>query len=268
MAGWRGNKPWSALLDKLFDSDKVEIVNWKTPMKYKIIICLSLLIIGSGLSSVFAKNAPTSAEQLRSEVESALKAKDANALMGLFNWQGVSDNFKTMMAKMVADMPNHEWTAVKLAPLPADFQATNELNGIRYRPNVEVAGWIVVEFTPKGNATQLIYGKSGDAYYLSCNVEEKIPGPFTKAKALSIMVMGTEDMKSISGSCIFVQSGKEIKHTISERGTSFLGDYIKSCTVQKTADDGETMQLTIEEDGKQIFDSQEITNKEIVYEKK
>ena len=237
-------------------------------MKYKAIVCLSLLIIGSGLSSAFAKDAPASAEQLRAEVESALKAKDASALIGLFNWQGVSDNFKTMMGKMAADMTNHEWTAVKLAPLPDDFQATNVVNGIRYRPSVAVTGWIVVEFTPKGNAAQLPYGKSGDAYYLSCNVEEKIPGPVTKSKALSITVMGTEDMKSISGSCVLVQNGTEYKHNISERGTSFFGDYIKSCTVQKTADDGETMQMTIEEDCKQIFDSQEITNKEIVYEKK
>jgi hypothetical protein len=118
-------------------------------MKYKAIVCLSLLLIGSGLTSAFAKDPPASAEQLRAEVESALKAKDASALIGLFNWQGVSDNFKTMMGKMAADMTNHEWTAVKLAPLPDDFQATNVVNGIRYRPSVAVTGWIVVEFTPK-----------------------------------------------------------------------------------------------------------------------
>src|ERR1039457_1834301 len=108
----------------------------QTHMKYEIIVCLSLLIIGSGLSSVFAKDAPTSAEQLRVEAESALKAKDANALMGLFNWRGVSDNMKTRMSKMVAERPKQEGPAVRLAPLPADFQATNEVNGIRYRPSV------------------------------------------------------------------------------------------------------------------------------------
>lgn len=238
-------------------------------MKYKIIVCLSLLIIGSGLSSVFAKDAPTSAEQLRSEFESALKAKDTNSLTELFNWQGVSDNMKTMMGNMIAEMPKHEWTAVELAPLPADFQATNEMNGIRYRPSVAVTGWIVVEFTPKGNAAQLPYGKSGDAYYLSCNVEEKIPGPITKSKILNIEVMGVADPGTFSGTYVFVQGGNEIKQNIRNRGASFYGDYVKSCTVQKTTGSDDSIQLTITEDGKTVFESDDVTNKEpIVYEKK
>jgi hypothetical protein len=238
-------------------------------MKYKAIVCLSLLLIGSGLTSAFAKDPPASAEQLRAEVESALKAKDASALIGLFNWQGVSDNFKTMMGKMAADMTNHEWTAVKLAPLPDDFQATNVVNGIRYRPSVAVTGWIVVEFTPKGNAAQLPYGKSGDAYYLSCNVEEKIPGPATKSKIINIEVMGVADPGTFSGNYVFVQSGNEIKQNIRNRGASFYGDYVKSCTVQKTTACDDSIQLTITEDGKTVFESDDVTNKEpIVYEKK
>jgi hypothetical protein len=238
-------------------------------MKYKAIVCLSLLLIGSGLTSAFAKDPPASAEQLRAEVESALKAKDASALIGLFNWQGVSDNFKTMMGKMAADMTNHEWTAVKLAPLPDDFQATNVVNGIRYRPSVAVTGWIVVEFTPKGNAAQLPYGKSGDAYYLSCNVEEKIPGPVTKSKIINIEVMGVADPGTFSGNYVFVQSGNEIKQNIRNRGASFYGDYVKSCTVQKTTGSDDSIQLTITEDGKTVFESDEVTNKDpIVYEKK
>jgi hypothetical protein len=235
----------------------------------RTIICLTSLITSLGLQTVLGKDAPTSAEQLRSEVESALKAKDARALEELFNWQGVSDNMKTMMSTMVAEMPKREWTAVKLAPLPADFQATNEVNGIRYRPSVPVTGWIVVEFTPKGNAARLPYGKSGDAYYLSCNVEENIPGPITKSKILNIEVMGLADPGTFSGDFVFVQGGKEIKQTIRNRGASFYGDYVKSCTVQKTTGSDDSIQLTITEDGKTVFESGEITNKEpIVYEKK
>jgi hypothetical protein len=105
-----------------------------------------------------------------------MKAKDANAFMGLFNLRGVSDKMKTILSQMVVEVPKHEWTAVKLAPLPADFQATNEVNGIRIRPNVVVSGEIVVEFGETTTALRLPYGKNGDAYYLSCPVEEKIPG--------------------------------------------------------------------------------------------
>jgi len=233
------------------------------------VVCLGFLITLFGLQTMLAKDAPDSAEQLRSEVEAALKAKDANALMGLFNWRGVSDTMKTMMSNMVAAMPKHEWTAVKLAPLPADFQATNEVNGIRYRPSVVITGWIVVEYTPKGNAAQLPYGKSDEAYYLSCNVEEKIPGPITKSKMLNLEVMGFGDPGTFSGTYVFVQGGKEIKKNISNRGASFYGDYIKSCTVQKTTGSADSIQLTITEDGKTVFESAEVTNQTpIVYEKR
>jgi len=238
----------------------------KTRTSLIVTALLTLLVIGF---SKHASAAPTSAEELRSEVESALKAKDANALVGLFDWQGVSDKMKTMMSGMITEMPKHEWTAVKLAPLPADFQATNEVNGIRYRPSVPVVDWIVVDFTPKGNSTQLPYGKSGDAYYLSCNVEEKILGAVTKSKILNIEVMGTADLGTFAGSYIFVQGGKEIKKNITYRGGSQYGDYVKSCTVQKTTDSDDAIQLTITEDGKTVFESEEVTNKTpIVYEKK
>ncbi len=234
----------------------------------KIIYLGSLMAI-LGLQPMPAKGAPSSAEQLRNEVEAALKAKDTNALIGLFNWRGVSDNMKTMMSTMAVELPKHEWTAVKLAPLPADFQATNEVNGIRYRPSVAVVGWIVVEFTPKGNAAQLPYGKNGDAYYLSCNVEEKIPGPITKSKLLNIEVMGLADPATFSGAFVFVQGGTETKKNIINRGASFYGDYVRSCTVQKTTGSAASIQLTITEDGETIFESEDVTNQTpIVYEKK
>jgi hypothetical protein len=222
-----------------------------------------------GLQTMPAKGAPSSAEELRSRVEAALKASNTNAFMALFNWEGVSEQRKSMMSTMVAAMPKHEWTAVKLAPLPADFQATNEVNGIRYRPSVVVGGWIVVEFTPKGNAAQLPYGKSGDAYYLSCNVAEKLPGPITKSKILNIEVMGLADPGTFSGTYVFVQGGREIKQNLSNRGAGFYGDYVKSCTVQKTTGSADSIQLTITEDGKTVFESEEVTNQTpIVYEKK
>ena len=235
----------------------------------RILLCLTLLLAGLGRQTASAKDAPASAEQLRVACESALNAKDTNALTELFQWQGVSGHMQTMMNAMVAELPKHDWVSVKLIPLPADFQATNELNGVRYRPSVPVIGLVNVEFTRKGNSMQLPYGKSGDAFYLACAVEEKLPGTFTKAKALAIMVMGTGDIKSVTGSCVFVQNGKEIKKNISERGTSFFGDYIKSCAVQKTTDDENSIQVTITEDGKSVFESEDVTNRTpVIYERK
>ena len=256
-------------LTSLFGRGSVFRLRMQNSMKYTIaFFCSILLITTAGLPSVLAEGVPTSAEQLRSEFETALKAKDTNSLMQLIYWQGVSDGMKTMVGTEIANLSKTDFVAVKLLPLPVGFQATNELNGIRYGPSVTVIGLIDVEFAKAGNSMQLPYGKSGDAFYVSCTVEEKIPGPFTRSKTLNIMVLGTADMKSISGSCIFVQNGKEIEKNLSKGGTGFFGDYIKSCTIRKNPDAGGTIQLIIEEDGKRAFDSQEITNNQVVYEKK
>jgi hypothetical protein len=143
----------------------------KTRTPLIIAALLTSLVIGC---SKHTYNPPASAEQLRGEFESALKAKDANGIIGMFYWQGVSDNMKSEVSKEITELVKHEWTAVRLAPFPADFKDTIEANGIRYRPSVPVIGWVVVDVLPKGNAAQYPYGKSGDTFYLSCNVEEKI----------------------------------------------------------------------------------------------
>jgi len=141
---------------------------------------LALLMTAALLIWLFAGNAkhtytsPTSAEQLRGEFESALKAKDVNGIIGMFYWQGVSDDFKSQTSQEISELVKHEWTAVRLAPFPADYQATIEANGVRYHPSVPVIGWVVVDALPKGNTAQYQYGKSGDTFYLSRNVQEKI----------------------------------------------------------------------------------------------
>jgi hypothetical protein len=141
---------------------------------------LALLITAALLIWLFTGNAkhaytsPTSADQLRGEFESALKAKDAEGIISMFYWQGVSDSFKSEMSNGIRELVKHDWTAVRLAPFPADYQAIIEANGVRYRPSVPVIGWVVVDALPKGNTAQFQYGKNGDTFYLSCNVQEKI----------------------------------------------------------------------------------------------
>ena len=113
------------------------------------------------MPSAFAKDPPTSAEQLRDRVELALKAKDTNAFMALFNWQGVSADMKSEM-----------------------------------------------------------------------HIKENISGKGNLSKA-------------------------------------FWGDYVQSCTVQKTSDSEATIQLIISENGKNVFESKEVESKDpIVYQRK
>ena len=94
-------------------------------------------------------SAPASAEQLRSEIETALKAKDTNAMMSLIYWKDVSENGKSIQAREVADMVTHGIVNVQLASWPTNLPLENDYNGIHYKPNLQVVGMINVKFTNK-----------------------------------------------------------------------------------------------------------------------
>ncbi|MDR3457876.1 MAG: hypothetical protein P4N60_10555 [Verrucomicrobiae bacterium] len=241
-----------------------------------VILCLNAVILAAGLPSASAKDAPTSAEQLRSELESAIKAKDRNALKSLFNEHGLSAEMKSIDDETFNDLvkPDSNIKSVKLSPLPADFHATNELNGVRYVPNVSVVGMVDVQFAEEGNSLQLPYGQKDGAFYMAGTTEEKTGAPFVKEKSIGVLIMGlsTPAPVTFTGSCVYLQNGKETTEDLSgDKGNlskAFWGDYVKSCTVKKTSDQG-WLKLKITEDNQTIFESQKITNQEpVVYLKK
>src|SRR5271170_1467327 len=51
---------------------------------------LMLLLSIAGLQPLFGKAAPTSESQLLQELNAGLKAKDKDAILALFNWDGVA----------------------------------------------------------------------------------------------------------------------------------------------------------------------------------
>jgi hypothetical protein len=239
----------------------------------QITLLVVLLSLFSKTPSAFAKDAPTSPEQLRDAVESALKTKDTNALAELVNWQGASDHMKSLTGGVINDLFKHPYSAVKLIGLPDGFRSIFERDGIRYSPNVSVVGMLEVDFSGMDRWVKLPYGKKDGGFYIPCTVEEQIPGPVIKSKTLAIMVTCSTrpDAQKLSGSFIYLEGGKEVKEAIDGKGNfnkSFWGEYIKSCTVRKTSSDDDPIQLMIMEDGKTMFQSEEVTNNEpIVYKR-
>ena len=237
-------------------------------------VWLSLFITIAGIFSSSAGQPPVSAEHLRGAFEWAINTRDTNGLLELFNWQGVSDHIKQGMRNQVEYMFQQKITAVKLAPLPADFQPDTEISGTRYKQNVTVVGQIEVDFDPKGTYLRLPFGTNGNAYFLSCTIEEKLHLVPTTPQPLDILVKGSAmaDATMLSGSFVYVRDGQELKEEINARGNfskGFFGDYIKSCTVQKQASDRHQIRLIIMEDGKKLFESESVTNETpIVYERK
>jgi hypothetical protein len=222
-------------------------------------------------------DAPKSAEQLLKQFKKAVKAKDKEAVMRLVNWQGVTNEMKVQQQEILDHILQMEIKDIKLTSLPADFKSVHELYGVRYHPNVVIVGYINMKCSKGKNysdETQIPYGKKNNAFYLAGVIEERISWPTTKEKSLNVSVMGLTAPKPVSftGTYIYIKGGEEIKGDISgDQGNlsrAFWGDYIKSCKVQKISDFG-SIQLTISENGKKVFESEEVkTNDPIIYEKK
>jgi len=234
-----------------------------------------LAVVFFGFAIVFNSiSAPTSAEQLRSAVEAAFMAKDTNAVLALFNWQGVSDKVKSSLSRQIAYMANQDVASVNLLPLPADRQLTNELDGVRYYPNVHVEGLIDIESTAKGNSSQINYGESGGTFYIAGTAQETFDANAKKSTILAVIVMGDFPKESpgiLTCSYVYVANGKENTdgfQCTNNLSKSFRGDYIKSCKVTKVSGTG-SYELEIDEANKTVFDSDMVeTNDSISYEKK
>jgi hypothetical protein len=230
--------------------------------------------IGSNVFAAPIISPPISAEQLRNQLEVAVKAKDTNAVLSLVNWKGVSSEMKAETSSEMADSLNQGVFRIKLLPLPSDQQLTNEMNGIRYSPNVHVLGLINLESPVKGNDSQIPYGESGGKFYIAGVVQEILNPQAKKAKSLGVMVMGLFPSQSpgiLTCSYIYLNDGKEKSDSFrctNNLSKAFWGDSIKSCTVKKISGQG-SFQLMINEDGQTVFDSDMVeTNNSITYEKK
>ena len=239
----------------------------------KQFLAVSFLAFATVLNS-FSAPPPTSAEQLRSQFETAMKANDTNAVLALVNWKGVSDQMKSDVSMQMAFLAGHSVASVKLLPLPTDHQLTNEFNGVRYYPNVHAEGLVDVELTAKGNNMQIPYGESGGAFYIAGTVQETFDAHAKKSTPLAVMVTGLfpkEDPGILTCSYVYVSAGNERTGSFQFTNSwniSFWGDYIKSCKVTKVSGSG-SYELKIDEANKTVFDSDMVeTNESISYEKK
>jgi hypothetical protein len=254
-------------------------------MKHQLyILCLIFLIKVCNPTPLCAKDAPTSAEQLRSDLASALNAKNTNAVMSLFNGEGDASGSKespglteTMIRVQISAMLQTNVVSVKLSPLPTGFQPAqaNELSGLRQKFNVAVEGTIDVK-SQNGQLMQLPYGKKGNVFYIAGSVLEQ-----THGKSLYVQVSAgpNPDVLTFTGCWAYIKDGREIKVEISDKTNQFKicrGDYIKSCIIQRTSTNSLDapgfagwFSFQILEDGRNIFESPQLTNENpFVYEKK
>ena len=137
---------------------------------------MSIFIGISCQQAAFGKGGATSASQLQQEYESALRAKDKDAVLALYNLDGVSDWMKSGLADGVDDLLTRDVESVNLSPLPAGFSSTGEHGEFRFHLNVKPVGVIEAHFTD-GLGMGMPYGKKGDVFYIAGVVTEQIPVP-------------------------------------------------------------------------------------------
>jgi peroxiredoxin len=139
------------------------------------IVLLSLFLRVFNPHDVLGKVPPASESQLLQEFEIALKAKDKDAILSLYNWEGVFIGSQSGMNKIISDALEQPIKGVKLAPLPKGFCSTYEYRGFRFAANVAVIGVIEVEFVSDNYSLPILaYGRKGNAFYLAGTVREKI----------------------------------------------------------------------------------------------
>jgi hypothetical protein len=254
----------------------------------KLLTILLLVFVAMLNSCAPANRAPTSADGLKEKFEAALKAGDTNAILSLYNWDGVSSSMKSFqvsylkgLSGFLSKYPTNEIrTSVWLQSLTDDDEMEGVRDGIRYRPNVSVVGMMQGSLDVNDHGTNtgwgpvIPYGEKNGRFYFSGTTTEKIYEPKTKDKFLTVSVTtGTisNGSPTFTGTFTYVQNGAEIKKDISGKGVArkrAFGDYVKSSHVQKTSDNG-AIQLSIIENGTNVFESQPATNNvPIVYEKK
>jgi hypothetical protein len=238
--------------------------------------------------------APTSAEQLRSEFEAALKAGDTNAILSLVNWQGVSNKtngyVNILTEKLSAFLlkykcpTNSIHTTVYLQPMRENEEAEGVVNGFCYRPNVSVKGMIQFDLsvldngTNVGDGAQIPYGETNGFYYLAGIIAEKLYEPKVKETPFQILVTTTNSARptAYSISYVYTQNNKKVEKSFTGTNTFYkfiFANEVKSCVLRKLSDDGNSLKLEITELSTNKnpihFDSEtSSTNTPVIYESK
>jgi hypothetical protein len=144
----------------------------------KMIAILALAVITTTPPNTLAKDAPGSKNELVKRLEQAVRAKDKNAALELFCWDGVSGESKKRQEapiQMLFDEREQglELSSVKAGSLPASFPVEQVIDGVRYRPNLPVLGVVRVMLAGDNNPTEFVftYGKKDNAFFLLALVE-------------------------------------------------------------------------------------------------
>ena len=113
---------------------------------------------------------PSTPEQLKDELQAAMKAKDKDKISALFYWVGVGNMMKEYSQQNIDKMAEYPPEKIEILPLPDGFQTEFVRDGLRYIPNVKLVGMFRVIYgedgPPEFTDAKIPYGVKDGKYYL------------------------------------------------------------------------------------------------------
>ena len=131
-------------------------------------IFLTLILLLFFTQTLIAQ--PSTPEQLKDELQAAMKAKDIEKISALFYWVGVGNMMKEYSQQNIEKMAEYPAEKIEILPLPDGFQTEFVRDGLRYIPNVKLVGMFRVLYgedgPPKFTDAKIPYGVKDGKYYL------------------------------------------------------------------------------------------------------
>jgi hypothetical protein len=114
------------------------------------------------------------AEYLQERLRTALERKDVAAAMNLVRWEGAPQRARTLMQSLLDDAIKKTLTDISIVAVGEDDVTEYEIDGVTYRPNVEVTGKMLVSLeAPEGSETKssrqlsFLIGRALGNYYIA-----------------------------------------------------------------------------------------------------
>jgi hypothetical protein len=218
------------------------------------LIAICLLVTASAHAA-----APASPRELQERFQRALAAKDLRALVQLYEWRDVSPSMRTTTAMMLDELTRKEIKSIELGRVTQKRETI--VQGIRYRPNLPLAGAVVVTYVEKGvtDKVEIPYGRQANGYYFSAVIEEPVAPPPATPRWYGLSVGGTAAPQpaQFSGFYVAVVNGKEVRKEFSGQAgltKQIRADSLRYCEVRKTSEGGQ-IYLLITANGETLYES-------------
>jgi hypothetical protein len=180
-------------------------------------------------------------------------------MVQLYEWRGVSNSMRTTTAMMLDELTRKEIQNVALGRVTQKKETI--VHGVRYRPNLPLAGAVVVTYAHAGvtDKLEIPYGRQSDGYYFSAVTEEQVTPRAATPRQFGISVGGTAAPQpaQFTGYYVAVVKGKEVRKEFSGQAgltKQIRADSLRYCEVRKTSAGGQ-IYLLITANGETVYES-------------